>query len=378
VAEFGRAVQALGDALRAVDVGALTATQCASLLTDLAQVRKACEAVEVSLAARAASSGAHRRAGYAAPQDWLAAVSGTTAHAARVALETVAEVEACPETRDALFEGRVSMSQAHEIALTEQVAPGNEAALAELAAGTGLRRVREVARELRAGSLSAEELHRHQQESRSFVSWRDELGMVCGTFKFTPEVGTPVIKRIERAASRLRRETKSLEPFEALAADALASILRGSDAGGSAGHTDLVLVCDIAAWLRKHGRDGEVAKIVGGGPLPVSVIEALSENAFLKVVLHDGVQVQVAAHYGRSIPAHVRTALELGFPPEFDGPKCSDPNCDRTHHLEREHDDPVANGGVTNASNLQWKCTPDHDEKTKRNRAAGRLGGRAP
>jgi hypothetical protein len=130
--------------------------------------------------------------------------------------------------------------------------------------------------------------------------------------------------------------------------------------------------------LRGHGHEGEVAKIVGGGPLPVSVIDALSENAFFKVVLHDGVQVQVVAHYGRSIPAEVRTALELGFPPTFDGPKCSEPNCDREHLLEIDHDDPHANGGVTNASNLAWKCSPDHTEKTKRDRAAGKLGGRSP
>jgi hypothetical protein len=376
VAEFGRAVRDFQVALRSLDVGALTGSQCASLLVDLARVRKSCEAAATSLAARAASSGAHRRAGYAAPQDWLAAVDGTTAHAARVALETVTEVDECPETRDALFDGRISMAQAREIVSTEQVAPGSEAELLDLASGASLRRVRDAARGLRASTLTAEQLHERQHAARSFVSWRDELGMECGTFRLTPEVGATLRKRIEREAARVRRETRSIEPFEALAADALLALTNG-DAPG-AGRTDLVLVCDIAAWLRGHGHRGEVTKIVGGGPLPVAVIRALSEDAFLKAVLHDGVQVHTVAHYGRSIPAHVRTALELGAPPDFDGPRCSEPGCDRVHGLEIDHEDPYANGGITNASNLGYKCSLDHDEKTSRDRAAGRLGGRSP
>jgi hypothetical protein len=57
---------------------------------------------------------------------------------------------------------------------------------------------------------------------------------------------------------------------------------------------------------------------------------------------------------------------------------CSKPNCGRIHHLERDHQDPFADGGVTDAGNRGWKCTPDHGEKTKRDRAAGKLGGLAP
>ncbi|HEU5308650.1 MAG TPA: DUF222 domain-containing protein [Acidimicrobiia bacterium] len=375
--KFDAAVRSFHETLRGVEVDALAPSSCASLIAELARLRKACEAVEVALAARAASSGAHRRAGFAAAPDWLAALSGTTAHAARMALDTIAEVESCPTTRDALFDGRVSIEQAREIVHTEEVAPGCEADLVELASHSGLRRVRNAARDLRAAAIPPDELYDRQHAARSFVSWRDELGMICVHGRLMPEDGIPLVKRIEAEVRRLRRERRSVEPFEALAADAFTALVKRS-ANTREPRVDLVLVCDIAAWLRGHAHEGEVAKIVGGGPLPVSVIQQLSTNAFFKVVLHDGVQVQTVAHYKRSIPAHVRTALELGCPPSFDGPRCSEPNCDRTHHLERDHADPVANGGVTNASNLEWKCTPDHDEKTRRDRAAGKLGGRSP
>lgn len=364
------------DALTSVDVGTFTGAQCTDLLGELARVRKACEAVEAALALRASGNGAHRRAGYAAPADWYAALSGTTPHAARLALETIGEVEECPTTRDALFGGDVSMAQAREIAHTEQIAPGHEAELAELASGASLRRVRKIARELRAAAIPADELYERQHAARSLAHWRDELGMDCILMKLLPQHGRPFMKRINERARRLRRESKSLDPFEALAADAFVSLFESK--GGSGTRPDLVLVCDVAAWLRRHAHEGEAAKIVGGGPLPVSVIEALSENAFFKVVLHDGVQVQTVAHYGRSIPAHVRTALELGMPPQFDGPCCSQPNCDREHGLEIDHVDPLSCGGPTNAENLDLKCGPEHDEKTRRERAAGRLGGRAP
>jgi len=100
----------------------------------------------------------------------------------------------------------------------------------------------------------------------------------------------------------------------------------------------------------------------------------------LKLVLTDGVDVQRVAHVGRHIPAELRTALELGLPPRFEGVTCSELGCDRRYGLEWDHKDPVANGGATSFENLQPLCGPDHWEKTERDRAAGRLGGskRAP
>jgi hypothetical protein len=240
VAGLARAVREFRNALAGFVASELTGAQCESLLRDLARVRKAVEAFEAAVAAGAASTGAHRRAGFAAAPDWLAAVSGSTPHDARVALETVAEVEACPSTRDALFQGDVSMAQAREITRTEMVAPGHEADLLELATGSSLRRVRKVARELRAAAIPADELYARQRDARSFVHWRDERGMVCVKHRMMPEVGIPLVKRVEAEAARLRRDATSLEPFEAHAADAFAKVVAGGGAGRSRS-TDLVL-----------------------------------------------------------------------------------------------------------------------------------------
>jgi hypothetical protein len=134
-----------------------------------------------------------------------------------------------------------------------------------------------------------------------------------------------------------------------------------------------VIVCDLRAYRRGHAVDGEPCHIVGGGPVPVSLVRELERDAFLKVVLHDGTRIDAIAHYGRRIPAVLRTALELGSPPVFDGIRCSAAGCDRRFHLEHDHIDPVANGGKTAYVNDQPLCWPHHQVKTEQDRKAGLL-----
>ena len=136
----------------------------------------------------------------------------------------------------------------------------------------------------------------------------------------------------------------------------------------------LHLVIDWPALARGHVHPGERSHIVGGGPIPPRVARQLLGNAFVKAVLTDGVAVHRVRHFGRRIPAEVRTALELGPPPEFAGVTCAEPGCERRYHLEWDHRDPLANGGPTSLENLQPQCAPHHWEKTRRDRTAGRLG----
>jgi hypothetical protein len=117
------------------------------------------------------------------------------------------------------------------------------------------------------------------------------------------------------------------------------------------------------------------AHIVGGAPVPMSTVRAAARDAFMKAVLHDGVKVDTIVHYGRKAPpAHLRTVLELGDPPAFNGATCVD--CGREFRMEWDHDDPVANGGPTCRSNFKPRCHACHVQKTERDRDAGLLGPR--
>ncbi|HEX7166467.1 MAG TPA: HNH endonuclease signature motif containing protein [Acidimicrobiales bacterium] len=100
-----------------------------------------------------------------------------------------------------------------------------------------------------------------------------------------------------------------------------------------------------------------------------------SGDAFVKAVVHDGVDVRSVAHLGRHIKAELRTALELGAPPGFDGVACVEAGCRWRRGLEWDHVDPVANGGETSLANLVPRCWPHHVEKTERDRRAGLLRG---
>ncbi|HEV8627989.1 MAG TPA: HNH endonuclease signature motif containing protein, partial [Acidimicrobiia bacterium] len=127
-----------------------------------------------------------------------------------------------------------------------------------------------------------------------------------------------------------------------------------------------------------HAHEGEPCHIVGGGPIPVSLVKELGRDAFLKAVLHDGTEIHTIAHFGRKYPAVLRTALELGAPPDFNGNVCAAPGCDRCYHLQHDHIDPVANGGLTSYLNNQALCPPNHRIKTEHDRKAGLLRRKKP
>ncbi len=362
--------------LKGFEPSCYSPADCTRLAEELARVEKACAAARLLAGARAVACDAHRKAGVADPAHWVARQAGTTRRQARDALATAASLEGCRATRDALLAGEVSILQAAEITKVVAELPGEEAALLEAAKAGDLTTLRDEARGRRLASIPVTALHRRQVASRRFRHWKDGLGMVCFDGALPPETGIPFVTRIEREAARLRRTAMqggAAERFEAHAADALVLV---SDGGSAAkGATDLVIVCDLFAWRRGHAHEGEPCHLVGGGPIPVELAKQLSKDAFLKVVLHDGVDIQKICHVGRKYTAELRTALDLGPVPDFTGKACTE--CKSTVGLERDHEVPVARTGRSSISNVVSRCHRCHAEKTERDRLAGLLGPKA-
>jgi hypothetical protein len=240
-----------------------------------------------------------------------------------------------------------------------------------LARSSNLTRLRDRGRDLRLNAMDVEVLARRQREARDFSHWRDELGMVCGAFRLQPIPGIAFINRLEAEADRLRAEAKKQiagaevpEPRGRYVADAFVKMLETGSATGKAVRADVVFVQDVTSGA---------SHLVGGGPVPKSAVgDAVAAGAFVKAVLHDGVDITTVAHYGKSMPAHLRTALELGRPPTFDGVVCE--VCGSPFGLEWDHVDPRANGGAWSATNIRPKCWPCHHDKTEADRRAGLLG----
>jgi hypothetical protein len=313
--------------------------------------------------------------------------------AAKAALDTAAALEQQPEVKAALEAGELSLAQARELVKTEAACPGAAAELLDVAKGQSLKTLKDEARDRRVRAIDPEELHRRQHKAQTWRHWRTSLGMVAFAGELPPEIGIPIVNRIDAETDRLWRETRryakqdangaagggpgagfgeGLPRRAALAAQAFVRLVE-TGGKGKARAADLVIVCDLEAYRRGHALDGEACHIVGGGPIPVSLARELGRDAFLRAVLHDGTELHTIAHFGRKSSAVLRSALMLGAPPVFDGIKCSVPGCDRRYYLENDHIDPVANGGLTALRNLRPLCWPHHQIKTEQDRKAGRL-----
>jgi hypothetical protein len=355
-----------------------TGDDCAELAEGFAAVAKACTAASSRAAARAVECNAHRRRGHTGAVEWVARATGSTPAEARSTMSTTAALAQCPATSEAVKSGAVSMSQAREIVSAERAVPGSECALLDVAATTGMAGLREESRRVRLGAMDRDALHAEQVRSRSVTHHVDELGMVSGRFRLPPEVGVAFVNRLDEETDRLKRaarRTGNHDARDALAADALLALVSSPGQARRAPRAEVVYVCDLRAAARGHTHGDEVCHVIGAGPVPVSVVRAAAVDALVKVVLRDGKKLDTIVHYGRYIPAELRTALDLGDPERLDGAVCSDEGCDRRYGLQWDHDDPVANDGPTTYENLQAKCGPDHWAKTERDRKAGLLSG---
>jgi hypothetical protein len=248
------------------------------------------------------------------------------------------------------------------------------AALAEeLAKTSSLGVLKDKARSRRLRAMDVEELHRRQQAARELRHWTDDMGMVRLAGALPPEVGVPIVNRLDAETDRIRRVARrrgSDEPRSAHGADALVRIINNKGKGKT-DRTDMVVVWDRS---RAGENDEGRAHIVGGGPIPIAEARRLAERAFVKAVIHDGKRIETVVHVGRFIPAELRTALELGDPPGFEGLICID--CDKRCGIQRDHINPVANGGLTAYDNLAGRCWDCHEKKTEADRQAGLLGGK--
>ncbi len=380
------AASALREALGGFEPGLFSGADCAVVAEELAVTEKACATARLLAVARAAQAGAHRERGFKDGAAWLARQSGTTGTQAREALQTAQRLEDCPDTKQALLAGDISLQQAHEITRAESEIQGAEAELLAVARGSDLSQVRDHARQHRQAHVDPVALRSRQFQLREFRHWQDRDGMIRFAGGLPPETGLQFVRRVEAAAVRRRRAARAKgytsERFEAHAADALAELVAGAGApAGGEGtkrpeRAELVLVCDLFAWRRGHTHPGETCHIIGGGPIPVKVAKELAQDAFVKAVLHDGINIHIIKHLGRHLPAPLRTALDLGPVPEFTGRECTD--CGSRWGLQYDHVNPVANQGPTEYTNLKARCYKDHQIKTEKDRQAGLLGPKAP
>ncbi|MEX2554571.1 MAG: DUF222 domain-containing protein [Actinomycetota bacterium] len=359
-------VAALRDLLSELDPRNLSGVDAVRVVEVCSEGERVCAAGRTLAAGRVQRSPEWSAAGYRTPAQWMAAHTKVTLGQAITTLETARRLESLPMTRGKFVAGRLSEIQAAEIAAAASAHPQSEDSLLEAAESETVASLRDRCREVRASAHSDEDACERIRRGRYLRHWTDPDGAVRLNGRFAPDDGAKLVASVQARAERLQVEARRAgqrEPSDAYAADALLGFAAGDQAPRSVVHVEV----DRAAFERGRVEPGERCVIRGVGPVPVAVARRMARDGLVKILERDGVEVTRVAHAGRTIAAHLRTALEAR------DPTCVVPGCDVRTGLEIDHIVPLAEGGPTRLNNLARLCRFHHGEKTHR---GWRLGGR--
>ena len=186
---------------------------------------------------------------------------------------------------NAFQQGLLSYSKVR--ALTRIATPETQVELCALAQRVPAARLAHALAAWLARNETSEETDARHDEARAFT-WRIDLdGMMVGSFRFSPAVGSEIVNPVEALVvqGRAARE-RDTAPADALSrrsrrwpsiaqqrADGLLQLIRS---GGAAVTTEIVM----------HVR-GDGCSLDDGTPITGSVVDRIAPNAFLRALIHD-------------------------------------------------------------------------------------------
>ena len=413
---FSQVRQALDSLAAALDgVGGAPTAELRETLGLAKPLRAKLETLETAVAAQIARRERHGDGG-AGVLHQIAAVPRS--EAARN-VRTAAELERVPDAQSALAEGEMCMANAARLARaardTSPDAVQDDAEFVNLAKTLPPDEFAQASQRWTARHRNAADLaerHRRNRRNRSVQFWNGDDGTVQMRGAFDAEMGARIQARIRDEADRLRQADRRLmhertatNPEDAAGngvafkeaarhssvgvgavrtrdqrmADALDRILADAPTGctasddtvpedstsgdtasgdgtGSEGHiahsTQIIVRADLANLLDRHGGIGEIA---GVGLLPAGVVDRLSCNADVSVVLfgeqltplYEAVASRApTAAQRRALIARDGACIGCGAPPG---------DCE-AHHII-----PWKRGGPTKIDNLVLVCWSCHD-----------------
>lgn len=304
----------------------------------------------IGLAADFADSGEWMATGAASAAHWIAGVADIEVCTAREWIRVGRRLRGLPVIAD-LFE-RDELSYSKVRTLTRLATPENEAQLAAIAVDVPAGALpRAIAAWLHRNS-DDRELERMQHEQRS-VMWRNEPdGMVTFTGRLPPLVAGHLISRLTTHVMSTRPTATAIEQWPSLAqqhADALAHLLQ--EGAGS-------LTTEVVVHVREDG-----AALDDGTALPMSVVERVAPEAFIRVLIHDAENRPINASAKRRHPS-VRQKRVVKERDRV----CVD--CGATTLLEYDHVPDFAQTGHTVVEELQLRCSPCHQRRHEQGAAA--------
>ncbi|AKL73027.1 protein of unknown function DUF222/HNH endonuclease [Actinobacteria bacterium IMCC26256] len=359
----------LQSAMAAIEVDVVDAAGARELVGLADEVRRSGDALRTVAVGQVERTNGWRGQGAKSISEWLSIETDCAHYEAQSVVMLAGQLQHLPVTQAALRSGTLSGTQAIEVARGAIVAPNTETQLLNLATYATVRDLRDATSRVVAAATDEAERHRQVHKSRSLKWWVGEDGACNLKGRMTVANGALVkaaLAPFEDSIFKQARKSGNHERPEAYAADALIALCeRASDKASGGGRTKTThpnavinIRIDIDALKRGHTDHGEVCEIAGVGPIPVATATEYLGEAFLKLLVIDGVDIKTVAHMGRAIPAPLRTALE-----ERDR-VCQVPTCDMSLGLEIDHIKPFAEGGPASLENLVRLCKRHHLQKT--------------
>ncbi len=306
--------------------------------------------IVIGLAADFADSGEWAATGVASAAHWIAGQADIEVCTAREWVRVGRLLRMLPAIAAAFEADQVSYSKVRT--LTRLATPANEAELLSLAT--------KVAAGLLPRALAAwmhrtsndVELERHQHEQRS-LTWRTEPdGIVTFSARLPPLIGGQLISQLTTRVMSTQHADASPDAWPSLAqqhADALAQLLRDGSAS---------ITTEIVVHVRADG-----ATLDDGTPLPMSVVERIAPEAFIRALIHDadGRPINASAKQRHPSTRQKRVVKERDK-------VCVD--CGAATLLQYDH---VPDFDVTQhtvVEELQLRCSPCHQRRHGQGSAA--------
>jgi len=359
-----QAIDTLGQVVAQLDPDCLSGRHAHRLVEEFARGERILASGKALAARRVDETGSFDRSRHRSAAHFVAKVSGTSVAAAETTIKTAQlVVDLLPATEAAMRAGKLSGPQANVIAVAATADPTAEHELVSSSQVDGMKGLKRRCDRVTAAAAT-DEMARYDRivRERSVRSWKE----------------TPLFETARKAARNGgERERPDALLFDALIAMADAALVasgveataapiagssRGTD-GASTGAAAPLLVkgpiatvtvrVDHRAFVSDRTEPGELCEIAGVGSIPVVVAQRLACDAFLKALITDGVDVLAVSHLGRTIPAHLRTAIEDLYQ------ECVVEGCHVNSHLELDHNRPVEDQGPTELANLNpsTSCT---------------------
>ena len=354
----------LAAAADGLDVDVVAPGDAVELWLALAELDRLVSGLRLVVTRKALEASVWRDEGFRSFEEWAATRSGRAHGEARREARVADRLDFLPDTEEALRRGEISPGQAEQVAEAAGADPAAEQELlGQARRGRPMRELRQTANRFKAAADSqAEEQQRMRRwrQARDVRLWVGADGLAhldaAGPLAELAAVKAAMDARADQLFATARRLGEPLNAAH-LRFDALVELATeqrdGRGADTSAPHWTINLLADLSAFRRGFVAGGERCEIPGVGPVPVEAAQAILGDAYLNLVITNGVDVRTVASAGRHIPKPLKRALYAR------DHGCV--VCGSAFNLEHDHwRRQVADRGLTCLSNLVTLCRRHH------------------